>query len=71
MIKLFTSPSFTEVGYLKGLLEAQGIICRLANEYSGIAAGGLGIIDTWPELWLINDGDLSEATRVLSARETS
>jgi hypothetical protein len=52
MIKLFTSPNFTEVGLLRGVLEEHGIPCRLENEHTASLAGQVPFTETWPELWV-------------------
>ena len=64
---VFTHPNLVAVEQMRGLLEREGIDCALRNEYAAGATGELAPLDTWPELWLLRDGDYDRANRVLDA----
>ena len=66
MIKLFTSPNFTEVGLLCGVLEENGIACQLKNERTASLAGEVPFTETWPELW-VGPEDEERARALLAA----
>lgn len=62
MKRVFSSPDSAEVGLIKGVLESAGIECEIRNE-----AGNQEISrpDVNPEVWIINDADFDEATRLI------
>jgi hypothetical protein len=54
------------VNNAKNILENQNIEVTLKNEFASGAAGVLAPIDTWVELWIINDSDEDKAETVLA-----
>jgi len=54
------------VNNAKNILENQNIEVTLKNEFASGAAGVLAPIDTWVELWIINDIDEDKAETVLA-----
>ncbi len=65
MTRLFTHPNPMLVGYLRGVLESEGIRCHVRNEYLAGALGELPPTAIWPELWLLDEADLARARRIL------
>lgn len=61
MKMLFSSPSGSEVGLLKGLLDEAGVACEIRNEstYSNLPAAPFQ-----PEIWVVNDEDYTKACEV-------
>lgn len=51
---------------LKNVLENAGIEVMLKNEFAGGGAGELAPIETWLELWLVNDGDYDKARALIA-----
>ncbi|WKZ12145.1 MAG: DUF2007 domain-containing protein [Gammaproteobacteria bacterium] len=47
---VFSSPNSLLVAHFRGLLESEGIPCRVRNEYLAGAAGELPPTECWPEL---------------------
>jgi len=45
------------VGFLKSVLEANGIPCIVRFDHLAGAAGELPPTEVWPELWVLNDED--------------
>ena len=64
---VFTHPHLVAVEQMRSLLEREGIQCSLRNEYAAGASGELAPLDTWPELWLLNDEDYDRANKVMEA----
>lgn len=53
------------VDHLKHALDAEGIGCVVRNRFLAGAAGGLPPAECWTELWILDDGQLPDARRVL------
>jgi hypothetical protein len=66
MKKLFSSVNIAEVGLLKSLLEAENIPCSIRNEHLSMAVGAVPFVDTYPELWILDDADLEKAQELLA-----
>jgi hypothetical protein len=66
MKRLFTSADRMIVGHLAEVLNAQRIPCVVRNQFLAGAAGELPINETWPEIWVMDEGDLPRALKVLS-----
>lgn len=58
---VYTNPNRMMVENAKNLVEATGISTRIKNEYLSAGMGELSGIDTWPELWVLNDDDCDKA----------
>lgn len=71
MQKLYTAEDPIFIGYLRSLLEAEGIACNIRNELLLGGSGELPPNECWPEIWVLDDGDLQRATVILNrARQT-
>ena len=57
MKKVYTSSDNVLIGYLHGILEDQQISCLIKNEMLQGATGEIPPHETWPEIWVTNDGD--------------
>jgi hypothetical protein len=53
------------VNNAKNIIENNNIEVTLKNEFASGAAGVLAPIDTWVELWIINDADEDQAKDIL------
>lgn len=51
--------------HARGLLVQHGIPCMLRNVNLSGAAGELPPTECWPEVWVLDDADLEEASRFL------
>ena len=60
MKRLFRSPMMSEVGLVRGLLEQAGIACLVKNERLSGALGDIPFLECEPELWVLNEADLSK-----------
>lgn len=54
------------VNNAKNILEHNNIEVTLKNEFASGAAGALAPLDTWVELWIINDNDEGKANIALA-----
>lgn len=64
MLKLHTAADLVHIGFLRSVLESNGIECMLRNEFLFGALGELPATE-WPELWLVHDADEAQARRIL------
>ncbi len=67
MKKLYSAQNLNLPAWLKAVLEEQGIVCIIRNEYLAGGAGELPPTDCWPELWLVDDERYAEARKLVSA----
>ena len=69
MKKLTTSESLITINHYKNLLTAEGIPAEIRNEHLGSIVGEMPFVETWPELWVINDLDFDRATQLIASVE--
>ena len=65
MQKLFISSILVEVESFKEVLEQEGILCMIKNQQGSSLAGEVPFAEVFPELWVINDNDYSDAQEIL------
>jgi len=54
------------IGFLRSVLEEHGITCLVKNELLLGASGEIPPNECWPELWVVEDRELSAAERVVA-----
>jgi hypothetical protein len=54
------------VGNARNIVQRAGIEVVLKNEYAGGGVGELAPLDTWPELWVVEDSNYDRAQRLLA-----
>jgi hypothetical protein len=64
MQRVFSSPNLMAVTELKRLLETEGIPCFVKNEILAGLSPEVPWTETFPELWVQNDSDLSRARSI-------
>ena len=67
MKRVFSAADGIVVGFLRQILEDQGIGCLVKNEH---LMGGLGEIpqtECWPELWVMSDDQYEPAKQVIES----
>ncbi|MCP5090153.1 MAG: DUF2007 domain-containing protein, partial [Gammaproteobacteria bacterium] len=69
MKKLTSADSLITINHFKNLLAAEGIPTQIRNEYLGSIMGEMPFVETWPELWVVNDLDFDRATELITAVE--
>ena len=65
MIKVFENFELAIVGQVQSLLEAHGIETWLKNQYASGALGELPFVEICPQLYVLRDGDVAEANRLI------
>ena len=53
-------------GHIHSLLEANNIDCHLRNMNLSGGIGELPINECWPEVWVINESDFSQAQELIN-----
>jgi hypothetical protein len=66
MERIYTADDPMFIGYLKSLLEAEGIACNVRNELLGGGSGELPPNECWPELWILQDTDVVMAKAIVA-----
>ena len=69
MKRVFTSHDPMLAGYLRAVLEEQGIGSFVKNEYLLGGAGELPPTECWPEVWVVDDGDEERARALIGEAE--
>ena len=66
MKRVHASESLAEIGHLRNLLEQSGIACAVKNEQLCGALGEIPFLECLPELWVLDDGVVPDALRVIA-----
>jgi hypothetical protein len=67
MKRVYSAENSMEVGLIKGMLEQDGINCVMKNQILSGALGEIPSHECWPELWITDDRDLSQAMKLVEA----
>ena len=67
MKKLTSADSLITINHYRNLLASEGIPSEIRNEHLGSIMGEMPFVETWPELWVVNDLDFDRATQLLKA----
>ena len=68
MKKLTSASSTITIHHYRNLLEAEGIPCEIRNEHLGSVLGEIPFVETWPQLWVVNDLDYDRAKQLISSQ---
>lgn len=71
MKKVFSSDNIFIVHNVKNIIAEQDIDIFMKNEFIQGAAGELAPLDTWPEIWVVNDDDYARAVQAVDSIETN
>ena len=66
MKKLTSVASTILIHHFRNVLEAEGIPCEVRNEHLGSVLGEIPFVETWPQLWVLNDLDYDRAKQLIS-----
>jgi len=66
MIKVYENFELSKVGQVQSVLEAAGIRTHLKNQYTSSVLGEIPFVEVVPELYILEDGDLAAARRLIS-----
>ncbi|MDO6427935.1 DUF2007 domain-containing protein [Thalassotalea sp. 1_MG-2023] len=67
MKMVYTNEHSFLVNRMKDLIRAEGIAVFLKNEYAQGAMGEIAPLDCWPEVWVVNDQDITRAASIVKA----
>ena len=67
MKKLTSADSPITINHYKNLLAAEGIPTEIRNEHLGSIMGEMPFVETWPEIWVLNDLDFDRATQLITS----
>lgn len=65
MKKVFTHENHIIVGNAKNILDDAGVAVILRNEFASGAMGETSPLQTWPEIWVLEDTQYDEAVAIL------
>jgi Putative prokaryotic signal transducing protein len=71
MKKIYSAANLMEARIMLDLLGHVGIKARLLNEHAQGGLGEISFTQAYPEVWLINEGDLERGRAVVSKYESS
>ena len=66
MEKVYENPDFPMVGHFQSILESEGIRTELRNEGGSALAGEVPFTQVFPELWVVEPGDLDRAKQIIA-----
>ena len=66
MKRVFTAPTVTEAYLIKGILESEGIETFVKNEHLSGLAGEVPFMESWPEVWVIEDEEVEHAETIIA-----
>lgn len=66
---IYTHENKLLVENARNLLQIEGINTVIKNEFSSGAAGDLAPMDTWPELWLVDESQFTKAKTVIGTMQ--
>lgn len=69
MKKLTSAESIITINHYKNLLAAEGIRTEIRNAVLNSIVGEMPFVETWPQLWVVNDLDLDRARQLIESVE--
>ena len=66
MRKVHTAESLLEIAHLRNVLESAGIACVVRNDRLGGVVGEIPFLECWPELWIVESGNLLPARALIA-----
>ena len=63
--RVYSAPVLANVATLKATLESHGIACEIRAAHLGGAAGELPPVETWPELWILDESKAEHARQIV------
>ena len=67
MKKVYGSHDPIQIAQLRSLLEANHIECITRNDFLMGGAGELPVMETWPELWVLDNARYAQALALIEA----
>ncbi|HEX4986976.1 MAG TPA: DUF2007 domain-containing protein [Burkholderiales bacterium] len=69
MRKVYSAPTLPDAHLVRELLAREGIDARVFNENAQSLMGEIPVNHAWPEVWVMDDGDMAAARNVIRALE--
>lgn len=69
MIRCYSAANLIEAHIVRDQLEEAGIKTHVFNENAQGGVGEIPFTHAYPEIWLVNDGDIEKARKVIKAYE--
>ena len=69
MQRVFTAAHLPEAHLVRGLLASAGINARVLNEYAPGGLGDLPVASAYPEVWVEDERDLTQARKLIASYE--
>ena len=67
MRRIYVSHDSMIIGHARQVLENNAIRCIVRNDFLLGGAGELPVNETWPELWVVDDGEFERARALIDA----
>jgi rubrerythrin len=67
VIKVFTNESLVLVSHVRNILQQAGIATLVKNERLAGALGEIPYLETWPELWVVEQQQAERARALVAA----
>ncbi len=68
MIRVYIAENLADAHLVSDLIRGFGIDTRVFNEFSNGAVGELPFTHTWPEVWIVDDRDETQALEIIANR---
>jgi hypothetical protein len=65
MLKIYSAPTLPDAHLVRGLLVHAGIDARVFNENAQSLMGEIPVHHAWPEVWIMDEGDLKRARELI------
>lgn len=69
MKKLYSAASLPDAHLIRNLLDQAGIEAHVFNENAQGGVGQLPVMDAYPQVWIVDERDLSRARGIVEAFE--
>jgi len=69
MKMLYSNENNFLVNNVKNIIESHDIKTFIKNEFAQGAIGEVSAIDSWPELWVLDDADFEQAMEILESSQ--
>ena len=60
-MRVYSSPDPLMVDHIRNLLESEGITSIVQHRHLGSLAGEVPFVETWPEVWILDEARREEA----------
>ena len=69
MKKLSSAESIITIRHYQNFLASEGIATEVRNDVLGSIVGEMPFVETWPQLWVVNDLDFDRAKQLLESAD--